>query len=148
MCKYLTEKLPDSLPLLVAAAALTGLLLSGGCFSATQSTVTEYDPDTGNITKTTVTGESVIKTLTESTKNKTVIAWESGWLAYISMSMATTEDPTPTVKLFAGKSDKGMISAQPNQKNRDGIARTILATKQDLSVTTDGIANTSSTAHE
>jgi hypothetical protein len=118
-----------------------------GCFSATKSTITEYRED-GSIAKVTQSGESVIKTLTESTRKKTVIAWESGWLAYISVSAATLEDPTPTVKLFAGKSDKGAISALPNQKNWDGIAKTILATKQDLSVTADGITNTSSTVQE
>ncbi len=114
-----------------------------GCFSATQSTVTEFDLE-GRVIKQTVTGESVIKTLTESTKNKTVIMWESGWMAYISLSTATIEDPTPTAKMFAGKADKGLISAMPGQKNWDGIAKAILATKQDLTVTGDGFTNTSS----
>lgn len=117
-----------------------------GCLSPTQSTITEFDRE-GRIIKTTVSSESVIKTLTDSTGNKTVIAWESGWMAYISMSTATTEDPTPTVKMFAGKADKGLISALPGQKNWNGIAQAILATKQDLMITTEGFSNTSSTTN-
>lgn len=124
----------------LAAVALI-VFFAAGCLSPTQSTVTEYRPD-GSVEKVTVSSESVISSLTESTKNKTVIAWESGWLAYLSVSTATTEDPTPTAKIFAGKADKGLISALPGQK-WDGIAAAIAATRQDLSVTTNGIENKS-----
>ena len=72
-----------------------------GCTS-TRSTITEYD-SSGNIVKTTETSESVIKTVTASTQNKTVVMWEDGWAAYISASSGTTEDPTPHGKIFAGK---------------------------------------------
>ena len=132
---------------LILVAVLAAAVTLPGCFSATQSTVTEFDA-AGNITKQTITSESVVTTLTESTKNKTVIAWESGWMAHISASTATADDPTPTLKIFAGKADKGLISALPGQKNWDGIAKAIQATKQDLTVTAEGITNTSSTSED
>lgn len=115
-----------------------------GC-TATQSTVTEYDKD-GKVVKTTVTSESVVSTLTKSTKDKTVIAWEAGWAAYISASTATQEDPTPTVKLFAGKTDKGIISAHKDQKEWSNIAEVIKATKYDLEVSATGFKSGNSAA--
>ena len=98
------------------AAALTVILT--GCLAPTKAVVLEYDA-AGAVVKKTTTGESVVKTLTTSTAGKTIIAWESGWAAYLSASTATSDDPTPTVKMFAGKTDKGMISAQPGQRNWD-----------------------------
>lgn len=115
-----------------------------GC-TATQSTVTEYDKD-GKVVKTTVTSESVVSTLTKSTKDKTVIAWESGWAAFISASAATQEDPTPTVKLFAGKTDKGIISAHKDQKDWSNIAEVIKSTKYDLEVSANGVKSGNSAA--
>jgi hypothetical protein len=111
-----------------------------GC-TATQSTVTEFDKD-GKVVKTTVTSESVVSTLTKSTKDKTVIAWESGWAAYISASAATQEDPTPTVKMFAGKTDKGLISAHKDQ-NWDKLPDVIRSTKYELNVSAAGVGSTS-----
>lgn len=116
------------------------MVLMTGC-TATKSTVTEYDKD-GKVVKTTVTSESVVSTLTKSTKDKTVIAWESGWAAYISASTATQEDPTPTVKMFAGKTDKGIISAQKDQ-NWDKLPEVIRATKYELNVSAAGVGSTS-----
>jgi hypothetical protein len=125
-------------------AAVAALVVLTGC-TATQSTVTEYDKD-GKVVKTTVTSESVISTLTKSTKDKTVIAWESGWAAYISASAATQEDPTPTVKLFAGKTDKGIISAHKDQKEWSNIAGVIKSTKYDLEVSATGVKSGNSAA--
>ena len=83
-----------------------------------------------------------------STANKTVIAWESGWAAYISGSTATNDDPTPHVKMFAGKTDKGVVSALPNQANWDGIAAAIKATKYELSVSPGGVSSTTEKKEE
>ncbi len=123
--------------LIIAAGAM---LMTAGCFAPTRSTTTIYRED-GSIEQVIQSSESVVKTLSESTKNKTVIAWQSGWMAYASVSIATTQDPTPGAKIFAGKSDSGVISTLPNQKNWDGIARTIQATRQDLTVGADGISS-------
>ena len=114
-----------------------------GCLSATKATVTEYDAD-GRIQRVTETSESVVTSLTKSTANKTVVAWESGWAAYISASTATMTEPTPTVRLFAGKTDKGLVSALPGQQDWAGIAAAITATKYELNVTPEGVSSASS----
>lgn len=118
-----------------------------GC-TATKTVISELDPATGKTVKVTETTESVVSTLTKSTANKTVIAWESGWAAYISASMATTEDPTPAVKLFAGKTDKGIISAHKDQKEWSNLAEVIKATKYDLEVSATGVKSGNSAAEK
>ena len=47
------------------------------------------------------------------TTRKTIIAWDNSWLAGISASTATAEDPTPTVKILVGRNDKGFINVLP-----------------------------------
>lgn len=108
-----------------------------GCFSPTSTTVTEYGAD-GKVLKVTATTESVIKSVTESTKDKSIVVWESGWLAYVSASTATTDDPTPTFKMGAGKVDKGAITLHKDHKDLN-IADVIKATRSDLAVTTTGV---------
>ena len=125
----------------VLAGALL-MLFMAGC-TATKSVTVTYDAE-GRITSRTETQESVVKEITASTANKTVVAWESGWAAYISGSTATNDDPTPHVKMFAGKTDKGVISALPNQAGWDGIAETVRATKYDLQLTPNGLTSASS----
>ena len=115
-----------------------GTMFLAGCLGTTRSTVTEYRAD-GTIERCTVSDESVIESLTQSTRNKTIVVWESGWMAYLSGSTATTDDPTPHIKLFAGKSDKGLISALSGQQNWDGIARTIEATRAELTIGATGL---------
>ena len=117
--------------------------LFAGC-AATKSVVREFDAS-GALIRETTTSESMVKEVTESTKGKTVIVWENGWAAYLAASTATTDDPTPTVKMWAGKAAKGVISALPAQQNWDGIAKVIAATKEDLTVTTAGITGTGAT---
>lgn len=112
--------------------------------TSTTSTILEYD-ETGNLIKRTESSESVIKTVTDSTKNKSVIVWEDGWAAYFSVSSGTAEDPTPHGKLFAGKVNKGAISILPDQTALPGIAKIIQATKSDISASlTEGITSMSS----
>ena len=126
---------------------LTGalmMLLMAGC-TATKSVAITYDAE-GRITSRTESQESVVKELTTSTAGKTVVAWESGWAAYISGSTATEDDPTPHVKMFAGKTDKGVISALPNQTGWDGIAAAIRSTKYELQLSPDGVVSKSEIA--
>lgn len=142
------DKLINALPhtalaLIYTAGALLFSAFFTGCV-ATQSTITEYDVK-GNILKKTETSESIIATVTESTRNKTVVMWEDGWAGYISISSGTTKDPTPHGKIFAGKVNKGVVSILPNQQNLPGIAKIIQATKSDISMSlTDGVSATSS----
>ena len=117
------------------------MLVFTGC-TATKSTTITYDAE-GRITSRTESQESVVKEITASTAGKTVVAWESGWAAYISGSTATNDDPTPHVKMFAGKTDKGVISALPTQTGWEGIAETVKATKYDLRITPDGVNSAS-----
>ena len=128
--------------IMFVAAMCIGCVVLTGCTS-TRSTITEYD-NAGNITRMTETSESVIKTMTTATENKTVIMWEDGWAGYISMSSGTAEDPTPHGKIFAGKTNKGWISILPNQQGLPGIARIIQSTKSNVAVSLDGISATSS----
>lgn len=122
--------------------AMVVIMVLTGCTS-TRSTITEYD-NAGNMTRKTETSESVIKTVTTATENKTVVMWEDGWAGYISMSAGTADDPTPHGKIFAGKTNKGWISVLPNQQGLPGIAKVIQATKSDVTVSLDGITSTSS----
>ena len=119
------------------AVFFCALLVLAGC-TATESIVREYDAE-GNLIRKTYTSESLVKDVTESTKGKTVVAWENGWAAYLSASTSTQEDPTPHVKMWAGKAAKGVISALPNQQNWEGIAATITATREDLRVSASGM---------
>ncbi|WP_337748051.1 hypothetical protein [Victivallis vadensis] len=129
--------------LFLSFAALATAVLLPGC-TATRSVITEYDA-AGKVVKKTESSESVIHTVTKSTQNKTIVMWEDGWTAYISVSSGTTEDPTPCGKIFAGKVNKGAISILPNQSGLPGIARIVQATKSDLEVSlTDGVSSGSS----
>lgn len=129
--------------LLLSFTALAAAVLLPGC-TATRSVITEYDAE-GKVVKTTESSESVIHTVTKSTQNKSVVVWEDGWAAYISVSSGTMEDPTPHGKIFAGKVNKGAISILPNQSGLPGIARIVQATKSDLGVSlTDGVNASSS----
>ena len=129
-------------PLLSAAA----LFVLTGC-AATKSTITEYDAS-GNILKKTETSESVISSVTKSTRNKSVIIWEDGWAGYISVSSGTLDDPTPHGRIFAGKINKGAVSLLPNQSGLPGIARIIQATKSDLSIGLDGASSKTKTEND
>ena len=127
----------------IFAAAVAVAFIAAGCAS-THSTITEFDA-AGNVIRTTETSESVIKTVTDSTQNKSVLIWEDGWAAYISASSGTVEDPTPHGKMFIGKTNKGALSLLPNQQGLRGGARIIQATKSDISASlTDGVTATSS----
>ncbi len=129
--------------LLLSAAALFVLT---GC-AATKSTITEYDAS-GNILKKTETSESVISSVTKSTRNKSVIIWEDGWAGYISVSSGTLDDPTPHGRIFAGKINKGAVSLLPNQSGLPGIAKIIQATKSDLSIGLDGASSKTKTEND
>ena len=92
--------------LIITSVSAVALLTIPGCFSPTSSTITEYDAD-GRITRQTVTSESVVKTVVESTKDKSVFVWDNSWLAYLAVTTSTAEDPTPTMRMGVGRADKG-----------------------------------------
>lgn len=127
-----------SASLKVAFLAGAIALATTGCFSPTQSTITEFSADGKKIVKQTITSESVIKSVVESTKDKSVFTWESGWVAYLHATAATAENPSPTFKLGAGKIDKGAITLHKDHKEIS-IPEVIKATRSELEVTTTGV---------
>ena len=113
-------------------SSVSAILLLSGCTS-TQSVIFEYD-SSGKLVKKTESQESVVSSLMQSTQHKTVIAWEDGWTAYISVSSGTTEDPTPHGKIFMGQVNKGLISLHPETTaDLSSIATLIRATKTLIS---------------
>lgn len=129
--------------ILISALSFTifCLFAVSGCTAlSNHSVITEYNAE-GNIVKVTESNESVVTKIVESTKNKTVIVWEDGWMAYVSASTATTADPTPTLKMFAGKSSRGAISALPEQTGFEAIPAIIQATRADLAISASGVVS-------
>ena len=124
--------------MVVGMFAMLVMVVLSGC--VTHSILTTYDKD-GKIATVTNASSDIVDKITQSTKDKTVIAWSSGWAGYLSVSMSTEEDPTPTGKIFAGKVDRGYMSIHKDQKdlNWDGIAKAISATSKSLGVSSPGI---------
>ena len=89
----------------------------------------------------------MVKAVTGSLQHKSVIIWENGWAGYISLSAATPEAPTPTGKIFAGKVAKGYISLLPDT-DLTAVAEVITATRENLSVTRQGIEATGPNGEE
>lgn len=121
---------------MIAAFLLSGCMIGGGT-----TTIKELDAN-GKVVKETVQKKPFVGYITDSTKDKTLIIWTSGWVAEVSAAFMNTEDPTPHVKIYAGKLDKGIISAKPDTQNWDGIAKAVVATKQDLNISMTGISGT------
>lgn len=113
-------------------------LLLAGC--STTTVISEFDAQ-GNITKVTTTERDVFDKVTESTRGKSVAMYTDGWCAYVSCSMITTDDPSPHIKMFAGKHSKGYIAIIPEQQNLKYFADIIKATKSSLTVNAEGITN-------
>lgn len=109
-----------------------------GC--STTSTVTTFN-DKGQIIKVEEVERGAIDKLMESVKDKTIVIWKSGWAGYVSASPATAQDPTPTLKIFAGKMDEGYISVHKDAQNINwlGVASAISATNKSLSLSATGI---------
>lgn len=112
-----------------------------GCTS-TGTVITEFDAN-GKVVKETKTSQSVISSVVESTKDKTVVVWEDVWAGYISASAGTTKDPTPHLDLFIGKVNKGVITLHKDQQELEGISDIIYATRSELSANSTGISSQS-----
>jgi hypothetical protein len=101
--------------------------------------MTTFD-DKGNIIKVEEIEKGAIDKLMESVKDKTIIVWRSGWAGYISASPATFQDPTPSIKIFAGKMNEGYISLNKEvDVNWSGLANAISATNNTLNISATGI---------
>lgn len=118
------------------ACVLVALL----CGCGTTSKVWEFDKD-GKAISYTETDADIVGSIIEATKNKTIIAWHSGWVFGVSGSPGTYEDPTPHVKLLCGKHDDGYISIKDSGKDTydwKNIAKVIEATNKSLNVSATG----------
>jgi len=119
------------------------LFCVAGC--ATKTVVTEFDLE-GHITKKTETDRDPFDKITESTRDKSVVGWSNGWAAYIRATTATTENPTPTGEIYAGKVSKGLLTLHKDQQNADKIPAIIAATREDVTVDMTGIKSNNSSA--
>jgi len=143
------ERRMFSVPKIVPLFAVVGamLFLLTGCLSPTQTTIEEYDAS-GKVTKKTVTSESIVKNVVDSTKDKTVVVWDNSFLAYISATAATTEDPTPTVKMGVGKADKGALTLHKDHSVEQAAAIIGAARASEISVSATGVSSKSTEKKE
>jgi uncharacterized protein YceK len=113
-------------------ALLALLIVLSGC---TSTKITTYD-DKGNIIKVEEATSDIVDKIAKSTKEKTLVVWESGWVVYASVSPGTQEDPTPHGKVFGGKVDRGYISIYKDHQKIDweGVAKVVSATSKSLGV--------------
>lgn len=120
------------------------LAILNGCNS---TCVKVYDPVTKNLLSETTTSSDIAGTISANLKDKMVFIWETGWVAYASISMSTTDDPTPTGKFWAGNVNKGYFSAPKDMDfskfKFDEFAKAVRSTNKDLSVGKDGIGSSS-----
>ena len=106
------------------------LFLMCGCMTPTMSTVTFYK--NGEVVKTIAASESVAKTIMDSYKDHTVVWWDNGWHISLTASMATTQDPVPSINLSAGKNDRGIILI--NAKHDLAVAPALVKTMRDSEI--------------
>ena len=122
---------------LIAAAAFAAATLAG-C-TGTGTTITEYDSE-GRVVKVTQTSESVVSSVVASTKDKIVAVYDNSFLAYVSASTATTEDPTPHVKFGIGQADKGMLT-MPKECDQQYASKIIEAMRAgEIGVSASGVS--------
>ena len=124
--------------MMVGMLAMLAMVLLTGC--VTHSVVTTYDKD-GKIVTVTDASSDVVDKITKSTGDKSLFVKKSGWAAYLSVSMSTTDDPTPTGKIWAGKVDNIYISLHKDQDkiSYDNLAKVIQAMESNLTVTAPGV---------
>ncbi|MEA4861701.1 MAG: hypothetical protein AB7F40_05260 [Victivallaceae bacterium] len=116
----------------LAAAAFAGC-------TGTGTTITEYNSE-GRVVKVTQTSESVVSSVVASTKDKIVAVYDNSFLAYVSASTATTEDPTPHVKFGIGQADKGMLT-MPKECDQQYASKIIEAMRAgEIAVSASGVS--------
>lgn len=113
------------------------ITLFTGCTS-TQTVIKEFDAN-GKVIKETKTSESVISSVVNSTKDKTVVAWEDVFAGGISVSSGTSDNPTPHGKIYIGKYNKGVITLHKEHKDIQGLSSVIMATKSEVTSDLSGI---------
>ncbi len=121
---------------LIIIAAIMFIL--AGC--KTTTTIIELD-NKGNETKRTISEKDPFDKVTESTQRKSIILWGNGWKVKIAGTIATAENPVPTVEIEARNGAYGYMSILPEQQNLDQVWKIISATGVNLEVDKDGISS-------
>ena len=126
---------------ILSVLLVLSVLILAGC--GTTSNVTTYDKD-GKITVVENVDADIIGSIVQSTKNKSLIVWHTGWAFGLSISPGTLEDPTPTAKIICGKFNDGYIAMLKDQQGFawTDVAKAIAATNSNLSATEGGVTET------
>lgn len=125
----------------LACGFVWGSLLSlalTGCLSDSEDHIREYDA-AGILIREETRSESPVKSILASVKEKTIILWDNSWIAFISASSFSLEDPAPVLKMGIGHADKGYISLLP-QHDFSSVPETVRAVRDgSLSLSASGI---------
>ncbi|MDD3155187.1 MAG: hypothetical protein PHS41_09995 [Victivallaceae bacterium] len=129
------------LAIVILALTLAVILALPGC--VTETTQYKFD-EAGNLVEKTVsersTGDRLADVLGRSEGSWLVV--RTGWAAYISASTATTEDPTPTIKLHLGSLNFAAGKVTTGQADAGSVAKAhsdiIGAAFKDVSVSASG----------
>jgi hypothetical protein len=112
-----------------------------GC--GTTSKIYTFDKDNNPILMEDVDSD-IIGSIVQSTKNKSLVVWHTGWAFGLSASPGTMEDPTPTIKIICGKFNDGYIALLKDNATFDWerLAKCIQATNSTLEASATGVKET------
>lgn len=114
-----------------------GLALTG-CLSDSGDCIREFDAS-GVLVREETHTESPVKSILASVGDKTIVLWDNSWIAFISASSFSLEDPAPVFKMGIGHADKGYISLL-SQHDFSSVSETVRAVREEtLALTTSGI---------
>lgn len=109
-----------------------------GCLSDSEDHVREFDPS-GVLIREEAHTESPVKSILASVGDKTIVLWDNSWIAFISASSFSLEDPAPVFKMGVGHADKGYISLL-SQHDFSSVSETVRAVREEaLTLSTSGI---------
>ncbi len=125
------------------------MLSLAGCLAPTLSTIREYNAG-GELVRETVTSESILKTVTESTRNKLVFINNQSWVAGLRAVPpgSSIENPAGVFELLAGKCDVTMLTLPASASNMTpsnarGLSQIIEAARSgELSIGSSGLSAT------
>ena len=119
--------------LLTVALTILSLSILGGCSS---TKITEYEDD--KIIKVTETETSIVSSITDSTKNKSVFNWTTLFGFDLELIMLPVKEMSPRVHLRLVKITNGTMSILSGQVNLDDIPPIIDATSGSQTLNKEG----------
>jgi len=127
--------------ILALPCLLLALVLSSGC--GTTSKIYTFDKDNKPVLMEDINAD-IIGSIVQSTKNKSLVVWHTGWAFGLTASPGTLEDPTPNVKIICGKFNDGYIALLKDNATFDWekLAKCISATNSNLAVSATGASET------